>query len=103
MGVNGGGKTTTIGKLAHKLTTEGASVMVAAGDTFRAAACEQLAEWAERSGAELCPYEKDMKPSAVLYRAVEYASRKESNADILIADTSGSALRSAPFPPTHPG
>lgn len=55
---------------------------------------EQLAEWAERSGAELCPYEKDMKPSAVLYRAVEYASRKESTADILIADTSGSALHS---------
>jgi hypothetical protein len=53
--------------------------------------CEQLAEWAERAGAELCPYEKDMKPAAVLYRAVEYSSRKESTCDILIADTSGSA------------
>jgi len=89
VGVNGGGKTTTIGKLAKKFTDEGAKVVVAAGDTFRAAAGEQLQEWADRSGAEMAPYEKNMKPSAVLYKAVEYASSNEVKADILIADTSG--------------
>eukprot|EP00241_Pyramimonas_parkeae_P019129 CAMPEP_0114282436 /NCGR_PEP_ID=MMETSP0059-20121206/3560_1 /TAXON_ID=36894 /ORGANISM="Pyramimonas parkeae, Strain CCMP726" /LENGTH=329 /DNA_ID=CAMNT_0001403083 /DNA_START=72 /DNA_END=1061 /DNA_ORIENTATION=+ len=89
VGVNGGGKTTTIGKLASKFVSEGAKVNLAAGDTFRAAACEQLAAWAERSGAEMCPYETGMKPSTVLYKAVEYASRKGDRADILITDTSG--------------
>mmetsp|Transcript_13717 Transcript_13717/g.18838 ORF Transcript_13717/g.18838 Transcript_13717/m.18838 type:complete len:365 (+) Transcript_13717:193-1287(+) len=89
VGVNGGGKTTTIGKLAHRFTKEGAKVMVAAGDTFRAAASEQLETWADRSGAELTPFQENMKPSAVLYKAVEYASREDNKADILLADTSG--------------
>lgn len=89
IGVNGGGKTTTIGKLANKFKTEGATVMLAAGDTFRAAACEQLAMWADRAEVEMCPYDTGMKPSAVLYKAVEYASSPDHPADILITDTSG--------------
>jgi len=89
VGVNGGGKTTTIGKLANKFTSEGASVVMAAGDTFRAAAGEQLTMWADRAGATMAPYEANMKPSAVLYKAVEYASSNDVKADILLADTSG--------------
>lgn len=88
VGVNGGGKTTTIGKLAHKFATQGASVVLAAGDTFRAAAAEQLEEWAQRSQAQIirAPNEKT-RPDTVLYQAVDTAIA--SNADIVLCDTSG--------------
>ena len=76
VGVNGGGKTTTIGKLAHKITGTGASVTLAAGDTFRAAAAEQLAVWADRTGAVMAPFEAERKPSAVLYDAVTLYVKK---------------------------
>ncbi|KAK3250432.1 hypothetical protein CYMTET_40188, partial [Cymbomonas tetramitiformis] len=89
IGVNGGGKTTSIGKLASRFTQEGAKVFLASGDTFRAAAHEQLMTWSERADATMCPYEENAKPSAVMYRAVEAAAAKDSGCDILIADTSG--------------
>ncbi|CAG9463472.1 unnamed protein product [Pedinophyceae sp. YPF-701] len=87
VGVNGGGKTTTIGKLSHKLQSNGVSCMLAPGDTFRAAAAEQLAEWGRRSGADMSDFEEGAKPSGVLYKAVEQA-RKQGK-DVLICDTSG--------------
>jgi len=87
VGVNGGGKTTTIGKLAAKLTAEGKTVMLAAGDTFRAAADMQLEEWATRSGSVMAPRSNAKSPAAVMYDAID-ASLSDS-ADVLIADTSG--------------
>lgn len=88
VGVNGGGKTTTIGKLASKFTNEGASVMLAAGDTFRAAAGEQLQEWARRSSAEIVLAESEKtRPDTVLYKAVELAL--SNNTDLVLCDTSG--------------
>jgi fused signal recognition particle receptor len=69
VGVNGSGKTTTIGKLAYKFSQSGARVLLAAGDTFRAAAVEQLAEWGDRSGAEVVRGDSDKtRPDAVLYK-----------------------------------
>jgi fused signal recognition particle receptor len=88
VGVNGGGKTTTIGKLANKFGSQGAAVVLAAGDTFRAAAAEQLGEWARRSNAELVRAESDKtRPDTVMYKAVEQAVR--SGADVVLCDTSG--------------
>ncbi|KAI3432381.1 hypothetical protein D9Q98_003937 [Chlorella vulgaris] len=89
VGVNGGGKTTTIGKLAHRFGSEGgARVVLAAGDTFRAAAAEQLEEWARRAGAEIVRAESDKtRPDTVLYQAVDSAVR--SGADLVLCDTSG--------------
>ena len=88
VGVNGGGKTTTIGKLANKFGSGGAKVVLAAGDTFRAAAAEQLGEWARRAGAELVRGESDKaRPDTVLFQAVESAVR--SGADLVLCDTSG--------------
>ena len=88
VGVNGGGKTTTIGKLANKFAQEGASVLLAAGDTFRAAAAEQLEEWARRSNAEMVRAEQETtRPDTVLYQAVDRAISSEI--DILLCDTSG--------------
>lgn len=88
VGVNGGGKTTTIGKIAHQFAQEGASVLLAAGDTFRAAAAEQLAEWANRTQSELVKAENEKtRPDTVLYKAVDKAI--ESGADIVLCDTSG--------------
>lgn len=88
VGVNGGGKTTSIGKLASKFSSEGAKVVVAAGDTFRAAAAEQLEEWARRSNAELVRGEgTKARPDAVLYKAVQTAQM--NGADIVLCDTSG--------------
>jgi fused signal recognition particle receptor len=88
VGVNGTGKTTTIGKVAWHLSKEfGLSVVLAAGDTYRAAAAEQLAEWADRAGAELIRSEEGADPGAVAYDAVEAARAR--GADVVIVDTAG--------------
>lgn len=87
VGVNGTGKTTTIGKLAHNFIQQGNKVILAAADTFRAAAIEQLEEWAERSGAELIKHKAQSDPAAVVFDAVSAA--KSRNADVVIIDTAG--------------
>ncbi len=87
VGVNGSGKTTTIGKLARRLTDADYSVMLAAGDTFRAAAIEQLNVWAERSGAEFASQQAGADPGAVVFDALQ--SAKSRRTDILLADTAG--------------
>jgi fused signal recognition particle receptor len=87
IGVNGSGKTTTIGKLASKLTQEGKKVMVAAGDTFRAAAVEQLEIWAKRTGAAIVRGKEGADPSSVIFDAVKRASTE--GFDVVIADTAG--------------
>ncbi|MDF3046893.1 MAG: ftsY [Candidatus Midichloriaceae bacterium] len=86
-GVNGNGKTTTAGKIAHKLTLSGKKVMMAACDTFRAAAYDQLKVWAERSGAELVYGEQNSDPASVAYKALELAQKE--GYDVLIVDTAG--------------
>lgn len=86
-GVNGVGKTTTIGKIAHKFRNEGKSVMVAAGDTFRAAAVEQLEIWAKRVGSDFLRGQSGADPSAVAFDAVKASQARET--DILIVDTAG--------------
>lgn len=87
VGVNGVGKTTTIGKLAHKFKSEGKKVLLAAGDTFRAGAIEQLEVWGTRTGVEVIKQSPGSDPAAVMYDAVQAA--KQRNADILICDTAG--------------
>lgn len=87
VGVNGVGKTTTIGKLAHKLKNEGKSVVLAAGDTFRAGAIEQLEVWGERTGVPVIKQAAGSDPAAVIYDAVHAA--KARGADVLICDTAG--------------
>ena len=87
VGVNGTGKTTTIGKLAHRLRQGGKSVVLAAGDTFRAAAIEQLAVWASRTGAEIIKTKSGGDPAAVVYDALSSALGKK--ADVVIVDTAG--------------
>jgi len=87
VGVNGTGKTTTIGKMAKQLTAVGKSVVLAAGDTFRAAAIEQLEVWGERSGARVVRRDVGADPAAVAYEAL--AQAREEDADILIVDTAG--------------
>jgi fused signal recognition particle receptor len=88
VGVNGTGKTTTIGKIAWHLSREfGLSVVLAAGDTYRAAAAEQLAEWAERAGAELVRSEPGGDPGAVAFDAI--AAARARGADVVIVDTAG--------------
>jgi fused signal recognition particle receptor len=87
VGVNGSGKTTTIGKLARRLVGEGRSVSLAAADTFRAAAGEQLEVWAVRAGASLVSQERGADPGAVVFDAVTSATAK--GADVLIVDTAG--------------
>ena len=87
IGVNGGGKTTTIGKIATRLKNEGKSVMLAAADTFRAAAAEQLSIWGERAGVPVVKHGEGADPSAVIFDAV--ASAKARNIDVLICDTAG--------------
>jgi fused signal recognition particle receptor len=87
VGVNGSGKTTTIGKLAHRYRSAGLKVMLAAGDTFRAAAVEQIGIWAERTGAELIAQQAGADPAAVAFDA--FAAARSRGADILIADTAG--------------
>ena len=87
VGVNGVGKTTTIGKLARQFEQQGKSVMLAAGDTFRAAAGEQLTQWANRAGVEIIGGQDGADPASVVYDAV--AAAKARNADVLICDTAG--------------
>ena len=87
VGVNGTGKTTTIGKLAHRLRQDGRSVVLAAGDTFRAAAIEQLAVWAARTSAEIIKTKSGGDPAAVVYDALFAACARK--ADVVIVDTAG--------------
>jgi fused signal recognition particle receptor len=87
VGVNGTGKTTTIGKLAHRLHQGGKTVVLAAGDTFRAAAIEQLGVWATRTGSEIVKTKSGGDPAAVVYDAL--ASARARNADVVIVDTAG--------------
>ncbi|HEY1312843.1 MAG TPA: signal recognition particle-docking protein FtsY [Steroidobacteraceae bacterium] len=87
VGINGAGKTTTIGKLAHRLLAEGFSVMLAAGDTFRAAAREQLEVWAERNKVPLIAQQDGAEPAAVIFDGLQAARAR--NVDVLIADTAG--------------
>ena len=87
VGVNGNGKTTTIGKLARRFSDEGRSVMLAAGDTFRAAAIEQLGVWAERTGASCVAQHAGADPAAVVFDALQSARARRT--DVLIADTAG--------------
>ena len=87
IGINGGGKTTTIGKLAHRLKAQGDKVMLAAADTFRAAAAEQLVIWGERNGINVIRHKEGADPSAVIFDAIQ--SAKAKNIDVLICDTAG--------------
>lgn len=87
VGVNGVGKTTTIGKIAHKFKQEGKKVLLAAGDTFRAGAIEQLEVWGDRVGVPVVKKEANSDPAAVVFDAIEEA--KSSGADILLCDTAG--------------
>ena len=87
IGVNGVGKTTSIGKLADQLKYDGKRVILAAADTFRAAAIEQLSEWADRAGVDLIAQKEGSDPAAVIYDAI--AAAKSRNADVLICDTAG--------------
>ncbi len=87
VGVNGVGKTTTVGKLAHYFLSKGKSVTVAAADTFRAAASEQLSVWAERAKVRIVKHEEGSDPSAVIFDAV--ASAKAKGTDVVIVDTAG--------------
>lgn len=87
VGVNGVGKTTTIGKLAAKATASGKKVLIAAADTFRAAAVEQLEIWAERSGADIVKHKEGADPAAVAFDSIEAA--KARGADIVMVDTAG--------------
>jgi fused signal recognition particle receptor len=95
VGVNGAGKTTTIGKLAAQLTGQGKKVVLAAGDTFRAAATEQLDVWADRAKAELIKGADGSDPGAVVFEAVKKA--RELGADVVIADTAGRLHTKAPL------
>jgi fused signal recognition particle receptor len=87
VGVNGVGKTTTIGKLAHKLKQEGKSVLLAAGDTFRAGAIDQLEVWGDRVGVDVIKQAEGSDPAAVMYDAVRAA--KSRGVDVLLCDTAG--------------
>lgn len=87
VGVNGAGKTTTIGKLAYNLKEEGKKVIIAAGDTFRAAAIEQLEEWSNRAGVDLVAHSEGADPAAVVFDGIQAA--KARKCDVLICDTAG--------------
>ena len=87
VGVNGVGKTTSIGKIANRLKQDGKKVVVAAADTFRAAAVEQLEVWSQRAGCDIVKREEGVDPAAVVYDAIKIT--KENNADVLICDTAG--------------
>ena len=87
VGVNGGGKTTTIGKIAHQFSSQGKKVLVGAADTFRAAAVEQLEVWADRVGADLIKQSKGSDPSAVAFDSIHAAKARET--DLVFIDTAG--------------
>src|SRR5690606_36435676 len=91
LGVNGVGKTTSIGKLAHRLKEEGKSVMLAAGDTFRAGAIEQLEVWGERAGVEVIKQNAGSDPAAVIFDAIRGA--KSRGVDVLLCDTDRKSTR----------
>lgn len=95
VGVNGVGKTTTIGKLAARFTAEGNSVVLAAADTFRAAAVEQLEIWAQRTGADIVKHQSGSDPAAVAFDAVEAA--KSRGTDVVIIDTAGRLHTKSPL------
>ena len=87
IGVNGAGKTTSIGKISNRLRQDGKRVVVAAADTFRAAAIDQLQVWCDRAGVEMVRQNEGSDPAAVVYDAINYAKKKQ--ADVLIIDTAG--------------
>ena len=87
IGVNGAGKTTSIGKISKRLKKSGKRVVVAAADTFRAAAIDQLSVWCDRAGVDLVHQNEGSDPAAVVYDAIQYAKKKQ--ADVLIVDTAG--------------
>jgi len=87
IGVNGAGKTTSIGKISNRLKRAGKKVVVAAADTFRAAAIDQLAVWCERSGVDIVKQQEGSDPAAVVFDAIQYTKKK--GADVLIIDTAG--------------
>ena len=87
IGVNGAGKTTTIGKLCHQLKGEGKKVLVAAADTFRAAAIDQLEVWTQRAGVDIVKHAEGSDPASVVYDAIDAA--KARGCDVLICDTAG--------------
>ncbi len=87
IGVNGAGKTTSIGKIAHNLKQEGKNVLLGAGDTFRAAAIDQLKVWSDRVGVNLISHQEGSDPAAVIYDSIQAA--KARNIDVLICDTAG--------------
>ena len=87
VGVNGVGKTTSIGKIANRLKQDGKKVVIAAADTFRAAAVEQLEIWANRAGCQIVKKEEGADPASVVYDAIK--KTREENADVLICDTAG--------------
>ena len=95
VGVNGVGKTTTIGKLASRFRSEGHSVLLGASDTFRAAAIEQLEIWAERAGASIVKHQSGFDPAAVAYDAIESAKHKKI--DVVIIDTAGRLHTKSPL------
>lgn len=95
VGVNGVGKTTTIGKLAGKFRNQGHSVLLAAGDTFRAAAIEQLEIWAERTGAQFVKHQSGSDPSAVVFDAIE--AGRARGTDVVIIDTAGRLHTKSPL------
>lgn len=95
VGVNGSGKTTTIGKLAHLLKTQGRRVIVAAADTFRAAAIDQLRIWADRAGAEIIAHQPGADPAAVVYDALQAARARRAGAGII--DTAGRLQTKVPL------
>ncbi len=97
IGVNGVGKTTSVGKLAGKLKDQGKRVVIAAADTFRAAAGEQLSEWANRAGVEMIGGQEGADPASVVYDAV--AAAKARNADVLLCDTAGRLHNKKKDPP----
>jgi fused signal recognition particle receptor len=87
VGVNGVGKTTTIGKLAHRFKSEGKKVLLAAGDTFRAAAIDQLEVWGQRAGVDVIKHSEGSDPAAVMFDAIQAA--KTRGVDVLLCDTAG--------------
>ena len=87
VGVNGVGKTTSIGKIANRIKQDGKQVVIAAADTFRAAAVEQLEIWADRAGAKIVKRDEGTDPASVVFESIKYT--KETNADVLICDTAG--------------
>lgn len=95
VGVNGVGKTTTIGKLSNRFVAEGRTVLLAAGDTFRAAAIEQLEIWANRAGVQIVKHQSGSDPAAVAFDAIEAA--KARNVDIVIVDTAGRLHTKSPL------